>query len=287
MDTERPVPESGEKRLDLMDRATQLFKEAQGPKWSEIAKTLQNEGYLEDGKPLSSNALRKRFQKDPILRKLLENYRHGKTQKENTPAPTGPPVKKPAPPVTRTRRDNTADTTVTAKEVLDLLQGSMQRRDEMLLEQIRKSNTMSDTRIIQEIEEEVKLMETRMSDIEERLEILVEDKVEENLKSMVTPGGSFERDLESLVTKIIEKKLSGEAGTLLSVLTLTPAQGPGRWEGEGKMARFSATMPQHLYDQMKAIEGDASFSARIAAAVDFYLRALAAQKSNTEYDTEG
>jgi hypothetical protein len=287
MDTEHPVPESGEKRLDLMDRATQLFQELKGPRWSEIAKTLQNEGYLEDGKALSSNALRKRFQKDPVLRKLLENARHGKPQRQTTPAPTGPPVKKPGPPVTRTRRDNTTDTTVTAKEVLEILQGSIQRRDEMLLEQIRKSNTMSDTRIIQEIEEEVKLMETRMSDIEERLEILVEDKVEENLKSMVTPGGSFERDLESLVTKIVQKRLSGEVGTLLSALSTAPAQGPGRWEGEGKMARFSATMPQHLYDQMKAIEGDASFSARIAAACDFYLRALAAQGNNTEYDKEG
>lgn len=286
MDTEHPVPESGEKGLDLMDRATQLFQELKGPKWSEIAKTIETEGYLEDGKPLSSNALRKRFQKDPVLRKLLEDARKGRPRRERTPAPTGTQVKKPAPPVTRAKRDNTADTTVTAKEVLDLLQGSMQRRDEMLLEQIRKSNTISDTRIIQEIEEEVKLMETRMSDIEERLEILVEDKVEENLRSMVTPGGSFERDLEAVMTKILDKRLSGEAGTLLSALSTGPAQGPGRWEGEGKMARFSATMPQHLYDTMKGLKDDSSFSARIAAACDVYLRALAAQKSNTEHDEE-
>ena len=189
----------------------------------------------------------------------------------------------PALPVGRVKRDNlqnhTDDTTVTAKAVLALLQGSMQRRDEMLLEQIRKSNIDSDTKIIiQQIEKELKLMKTRLDDIEQRLEILVEDKVDGELRSMVTPGGSFAKDLESIITKIIENKISGDVGTFLTAVPLAPGQGTGRWEGEGKMARFSATMPQHIYDSMKELTGESSFSARLAAACDFYLRAQAAQQ---------
>jgi len=296
METEGLVP--GEKRVDLMDRAAQLFQELGGPRWSEIAVTLQKEGFLEDGKSLSSNALRKRFQKDPVLRKLLEDSRKGKPQRAKTPAPREAQVKRPGPPVTRPKRDNTKDHTpdeiVTAKQVLSLLQGTMQRRDEMLLEQIRKSNTGPDYLVIREIEdkmvnkmnEEWKRLEDELEQIEARLEILVEDKVEENLKSMVTPEGSFGKDLEAVMTKILDKRFSGEAGTLLSALPMTTGQAPGKWEGEGKMARFSATMPQHLYDAMKGLKDEASFSARIAAACDVYLRVLASQKGNTEYEKE-
>jgi hypothetical protein len=271
--------ESLREKNAFKERAVQLFYELQGPKWSQMARMLEEEGFVEDGKPLTANALRKRFDKDSVLRGVLDDYRQEKPQREET---ARSPIQRPGLPVTRVKRnkiaDRTTDTAVTAKEMLALLQGSMQRRDEMLLEQIRQSHTISDTTIIRQIEEEVKLMEVRLNAIEERLEILVEDKVEENLKSMVTPGGSFERDLESLVTRVIEKKLSGESGSILSAIPLSPGQGGARWEGEGKMARFSATMPQHLFDALKAINTESSFSARIAAAVDLYLRAMAAQR---------
>lgn len=295
MDTEGLEPKIGKKEIDLMGRAAELFQDFNGPKWSEIAKTLKTEGFMEEGKPLSSNAIRKRFQKDPVLRILLEDYRQGKLQPRQISALRVPKEHLEKKTVLsqslgRMDRDNTVDhtldETVTAKSLLDLLQGSMQRRDEILIEQIRTSNTMGDTRILREIEEKMKLMETRISELDDRLTILVEDKVEEILRTIVNPGGSFARDLEPLVVKIIEEKISGEVGTLLSAVPMTPGQGPGRSEGEGKMARFSATMPQHLYDQLKTIEGDASFSSRLATAVDFYLRALAAQKGNTEYDRQ-
>jgi hypothetical protein len=304
MDTEQhPEQESERNKTDLMSRAAELFQEFRGPHWAEIVKELEGEGYLKgDDKALTSNALRKRSQKDPVLRRLLEDYRQGKLQPREMSLLTVPKEhleKRPAPSRTRVKRDNIADhagdTTVTAKEVLALLQGSMQRRDEILIEQIRQSNTGGDMggllqiedRMVQKMNQEWGKIKEKVGQIEVRLEILVEDKVDENLKSMVTPEGSFAKDLESVVTKVIEKKFSGEAGTLLSALPMTPGQGPGRWEGEGKMARFSATMPQHLYDAMKGIKDDASFSARISAAVDFYLRALAAQGNNTEYDKEG
>jgi len=312
MDTESTGQDTGEKQLDLMGRAAQLFEELQGPRWSEIADSLEKEGYLEDGRPVSSNALRKRFQKDPVLRKVLSDYRQGKSGKEKTPefrvrkqnldsvaAQSMGRIK-------RTKKpDHTSYTTVTAKEVLDLLQGSIQRRDEMLLEQIRKSNTDSDTGIMRQIEdkimEKLKTVEEQLQEAEERLAILVEDKVDEALRSMVKPGSAFAKDIESLladimetperslannmeslVTKVIETKMSSGVWSLLSVLPQLPGQGPGRWEGEGKMARFSATMPQHLYDAMKELKDDMSFSARIAAACDVYLRVLASQKGSTE-----
>lgn len=304
METERPVPDTEGKKTDLMGRAAEIFQEFGGPRWSEIAKELEGEGYLEDGKPLTSNALRKRFQKNPVLRRLLEDSRQGKLQPKDISVLAVPKevLENQSPQsLGRVKRDitkdHTKDTTVTAKEVLALLQSSMQRRDEILIEQIRKSTTGSDMGVLLQIEdrmvtkmnEEWKRIEDELEQVEARLEMLVEHRVEENLQSLVTPGGSFAKDLENIIDQILDRKLSGQAETLFSALTLAPGQpgGPGRWEGEGKMARFSATMPQRLYDRMKAIEGDASFSARIAAACDVYLRALAARESNTEYENEG
>ena len=224
-----PQQETEGRNPDLMDRASQLFQEFKGPKWSKIAKTIEREGYFKDGKVLSSNTIRKRFQKDPVLKKLLADYRQGKTRKDNTPkiiVPKAHLEKKPAPSLSRIERDNITnhtDDTVTAKELLSLLQGSMQRRDEILIEQIRKSNTGGNMEVLLQIEDrmakkmnqELESIKDELEQIEARLEMLVETRVEENLRSLVTPGGSFAKDLQNIIDQILDRKLSGRAGNII------------------------------------------------------------------------
>ena len=254
-----------------------------GRSWTTIAKKMEEkEGRIyraDDGKPFTANALRKKF--DNYLKYHPELYREAQELGLTTDAkPQARPrtVSPPAPPESTTAV-LPEDSTVSAREVLTLLKGSVERRDAMLAEKIRHENIPQyDPSMMTDMQDrlEAKLIES----VQRTVEDVVGRRIDEALSAILSPGGAFEEHLTNRINAVIDQRLSGEVGSMLDFLSSSSA-GAERGAGAEKMARFSATMPRHLYDAMKAIDDDSSFSSRLAAACELFLRVREAQADNT------
>ena len=312
---------------DFLQWVHEIVQE-KGPKWSLIAELAVEQGYEEDGKIPSSNAIRKRYRRwkedlgEGALVKDVEvmNGEADKVAKGEEPS-CAPPAEKVLPGVElgspdgkdyhpkqqyvlvdmeqlrrsiwkemkespapqRETKDQREDY-ISARETLSLIQESMERRDQMLLEQIKQNNTNTDYTVILEME---RRMEHQLTKMQERVEALegriaaldVADSVDEALKDMIIPGGSFEKHVLGLVSKAIEQRVSGELGSLLNGIQIRrePKPGPGRGKKtDRKAARFSATIDADVYDGIKSLGG--VLSQHIEAACELYLRAREGSK---------
>jgi len=301
---------------DFLQWVHEIVQE-RGPKWSLIAQLAADQGYEEDGKTPSSNAIRKRYGrwkrelgeesfvkaveteegkvekvskgKEPLIdlkpfdRKDYDqkHQQYALVDVEQLRKSIWEEVKsEPPAPQQESRREDS----ISARETLDLIRESMERRDSMLLEQIRKDNTTTDQTVILEVE---KRMGHQLTQMQERLEALesriasfdVADSVDEALQDMLTPGGSFEKHVMGLVSQSINQKVSGDLGTLLQGITVRtePKAGPGRGKkADRPAARFSATIDADIYDRVKSLGG--VLSQHIEAACELYLRALEGSK---------
>lgn len=247
---------------DLMERTHHLVTRL-GRKWTEIASILEGEGYAESGQPLNPNTIRKRYgrwlgsrgdqDEKPVGRHKDAVMTKAKSREALPPTPeeTG-------------RKD---DMMISGREVLELLQRSMERRDGMLLAQIRREQD-KEYDDLREHRLEVRLDEKVGAEIEE----VVPRVVREQLRAMQEEGSSFTQGLKDFVSKIVEQKMAQHLSSLLEGIEIKErGAGPGRGHKGSTTAKFSATIPAELHDEMKSLGG--VFSGHLAAACRLYLRA--------------
>lgn len=264
--------------LDMKERTDSLIKEY-GTRWSRIVSILTEEGFSrEDGTPLTVDTIRKRYQrwhdeakKEPRRespKKVRKEPFLGKTEK--TPSDT------------RHKTIHTTDASIPVADLIELFRGSLERRDQMLAEKLR-NNTYSPGTEETIISMESRLEERLLKTLKEELVELVQDQVDQELKTMVSPGGSFERELKTLISGIIEEQGSDDLASLMEGIEVSHERppGPGRGHrGQKRVSRFSATMDEETYSNMKALAG--TFSSHLTAACQLYLRALASKSKHTK-----
>lgn len=245
---------------DLMERVDALVGE-HGKKWRDILSILQQEGYEELDQALNTNTLRKRYDRWIKAEKKMpppaeEAKRH---------AERAEPAKTQRPPLSRT--DDKSDMMVSAKEVLELLKGSIERRDGILAAQFTKDHDKGSDDLREQ------RMEERLTEkVHAVVEALILDKVNSALQELLTEGGSFQSDLEALVSQLVEIKVSDGLSSLLTGIEIKErSAGPGRGHKGSSVTKFSATIPVDIYDAMKELGG--IFSSHLAAACQLYLRA--------------
>jgi len=256
---------------DLMERVEELVA-AKGRQWKEIAVVLEQEGYTELDRPLSPNTIRKRY--DRWLKAVKKMPPPSQERKQHAER-----VERQHPPLPRT--DQESDMTVSAKEVLELLRGSIERRDSILAAQVGKEQDKE----YDEIREQ--RMEERLTEKTRALvEALVPEKVNVAVHELMDEGGSLQRDIEDLVSQLVEIKVSDSLSSLLSGIEIKEkSAGPGRGHKGSNVKKFSATMPSDLYDAMKDLGG--IFSSQLAAACELYLRARQKHPTLNQPETGG
>jgi len=261
---------------NLMERLDLLVGE-HGKKWKDIISILEQEGYPESEQPLNPNTIRKRYDRWIRAEKKMEPP----SQQTKRHAEGAEPAKTQRPPLPRT--DAKSDTMVSAKEVLELLKGSIERRDSMLAEQLTKEQD-KEYDVIREQRMEERLTEKTRA----LVEALVPEKVNRGLQELLEEGGSFQRDIQALVSHLVEVKVSDSLSSLLSGIEIKEkSAGPGRGHKGSSVTKFSATMPSEVYDGMKELGG--IFSSHLGAACELYLRSRQKRPTqvSTEKDTEG
>jgi hypothetical protein len=254
---------------NLMERVDLLVGE-HGKKWKDIISILEQEGYAESGQLLNTNTIRKRYDRwIKAEKKMLSPAEEAKRHDEKAE-----PAKTQRPPLPKT--DDKSDMMISAKEVLELLKGSMERRDSMLAEQLTKEHDKEyDAAREQRVEERLTEKTRAM------VEALVPDKVSGALEELLAEGGSFQRDIEDRLSSLIQEKLSDSLSSLLGGIEIKEkSAGPGRGHKGSTVTKFSATIPEELYDAMKGMGG--MFSSHLAAACELYLRARQKHPTNKE-----
>lgn len=251
---------------DLMERVEELVA-TKGRQWKEIASVLEQEGYVELDQPLTSNTIRKRYDRWLKAEKKMpppsqERKMHHEREK---PQPAAVP-----------KTAHESDMTVSAKEVLELLRGSIERRDNILAAQVGKEQDKEYDELREQRMEERLTEKTR-----ELVETLVPEKVNVSVRELMEEGGSFQYDIEALVSQLVEIKVSDSLSSLLSGIEIKErSAGPGRGHKGSNVKKFSATMPSDLYDAMKELGG--IFSSQLAAACELYLRARGKHPTDKE-----
>jgi hypothetical protein len=245
---------------NLMERVDILVGE-HGKKWKDIILILEQEGYAESGQLLNTNAIRKRYDRwIKAEKKMLPPVEEAKRHAEKAEA-----AKTQRPPLPRT--DDKSAVMVSAKEVLELLKGSMERRDSMLAQQLTKEHDKE-----YDAEREQRMEDRLTEKTGAQVEALVPEKVNSALQELLEEGGSLQRDIEVLVSHLVEAKVSDGLSALLSGIEIKQkSAGPGRGHKGSTVTKFSATIPEELYDAMKGMGG--MFSSHLAAACELYLRA--------------
>jgi hypothetical protein len=256
---------------NLMERVDILVGE-HGKKWKDIISILEEEGYVESGHPLGPNTIRKRYDRwIKAEKKMLPPVEEAKICAERKLA-----EKKERPPVPKP--DDKSDMMVSAKEVLELLKGSIERRDSILASQFQKDHDKE-----YDAAREQRMEERLTEKVHTMMEALVSDKVSSALEELLEEGGSFQRDIEDRLSALVQEKLSDSLSSLLGGIEIKEkSAGPGRGHKGSTVTKFSATIPEELYDAMKGMGG--MFSSHLAAACELYLRAR--QKHPTHVSKE-
>jgi hypothetical protein len=265
---------------DLMERIYALVQE-HGTKWKTVTEILHTEGYKQDdGSPLTVEIVRQRYRRG--IRKsgaTLEAEQQHSQEKEahsetTDPEATSPPLESPH------KTGHTSEAMVPVGELLELFKGTIERRDAMLAQKLKAGDEKqyAEDRILAL---EARLEERLLTTLKEQLAELVADLVGQEFKSMLASGGSFGRDLKILVDKSIEQKFSAGLAGLLGGVDVSHEHrgGPGRGHKDKRTARFSATMDGETYSRMKDLGG--TFSSRLTAACQLYLRALESKREHT------
>ncbi len=265
---------------DLMARINALVQE-HGTKWKTLTEILRLEGFTQDdGTHLTVEAIRKRYnrwirQSGAALQAKQRHSQKKEVHGETTdPEATSPLLESPH------KTGHTSEAMVPVGELLELFKGSIERRDAMLAQKLKADDEKqyAEDRILAL---EARLEERLLTTLKQKLAELVSDLVDQELKSMVASGGSFGSDLKILVDKSIEEKFSTGLAGLLGEVDVSHEHrgGPGRGHKDKRTARFSATMDGETYSRMKDLGG--TFSSRLTAACQLYLRALESKREHT------
>ncbi|AFM28243.1 hypothetical protein [Desulfomonile tiedjei] len=241
-------------KKDFLERMLELVSE-KGKKWSEIASTLEEEGYTESGNPLGPNTIRKRYgrweekqgrpDKASIKQETLDDEIRRAGPKRALVSPEEQPEK---------------SGMLSAKEMFELLRESMERRDTMLSAQLQKA---SDKEYDPEAERQ----------LESRLISRLETKIEETVAARICAAREqIREELEKALSSSVAAGLENHLASLLEGVEVKErSAGPGRGHKGSRMTKISATIPSEIYYEMKRLGG--IFSSHLVAACELYLRA--------------
>jgi hypothetical protein len=278
-----------------------------GKHWGAIAEIMEKEGFRDKEKPLSSNALRKRYKKLGGTEHLSEASEPVSTQEQGITdfdrlqknrmdsalkgfgrggsAPAGSP------------EDAIASLVTLNNQLLAQIKESnslMQRLEKRLEEQDSKTSHTEHadeqpitSRDLLELLKEITGGRLQMMHIEEEregkkeylgreevqqlIEETVEDRVESELKTMLSQEGSFSKELSRLVDHRLKTLFSGG-----EPVPQTAHSGPGRGKKGKTHKKFSASLEESLFERVKNLQGQ--FSGHLSNALEAYLSVVEEKK---------
>lgn len=272
---ESKTSEAASDTVKLYSRLNELVIEY-GNAWKEIAKAIEAEGYRERGEVLTHNALRKRYTRWKESGKPSRLFVSSTPPGSTEPAPLHSPI----PGVEELISIN--------KQLLAQIQESnriMQWLEKRLEEQEQKtSHTGVDTeeqpvtsRDLLELLKEITSRRDQMIHIEEQKRNYVErEEVQQLLQELITDGVDAElrtmlngEPVRNLISGILDERLKG----YMQDITVKEAhRGPGRGKLGRTHKKFSASLPEDLFAEVKSLPG--MFSAHLDASLRLYLKML-------------
>jgi len=279
-----------------------------GNHWGVIAEIIEKEGFRDkEGKPLSSNALRKRYKKlggtelpsgaaesVPSQEQRDDDFDHFQKSRMDSYLK---PFEEAEARTAGSPEDAIAGLIDLNEKLLAQIQESnelMKRLEKRLEEQESKTSHTEHTEeqpvtsrelleLIKEMsarrEQQMQFIEEkkeyRMSreEIEELIEDSVQGKVESELKAMLAEEGSFSRQLAHLVDDRLKTLFSGG-----EPVPQTPHAGPGRGKRGKTHKKFSASLEESLFERVKSLPGQ--FSGHLANALQAYLAVVEENKTD-------
>jgi hypothetical protein len=280
----------------LFSRLHELHTQ-QGKTWKEIAHILEEEGYEEKGETLTDNALRKRFTRwskseggvpgesslasEPESKQeqtsdfdRMQKHRMDSALKgfgRGGSAPRG------------SVEDAIASLVTLNSQLLAQIEESNRtmKRLEKRIEEQKTSHTGSDTeqpvssRDLLELLKEIGSGRQQMQFIEEErrnyvareevqqlLEELIPDRVDAELKAMLDG-----EPVKTLIAQVLDDRLKAYMG---GITVKEQHSGPGRGRSGKTHKKFSASLPEDLFEEVKSLPG--MFSAHLDAALRLYLK---------------
>jgi hypothetical protein len=277
-----------------------------GRHWGIIAEIMEKEEFRDKGKPLSSNALRKRYKKlggiehlseasEPVSTQEQEGSDFDRLQKHRMDsalkgfgrggsAPSG------------SVEDAIASLVTLNSQLLAQIEESNRtmKRLENRIEEQKTSHTEHTaeqpvtSRDLLELLRELGAGRFPMMHIEEEregekvylgreeavqlLEETVQERVETELRTMLSEEGSFARELTHLVDHRLKTLFSGG-----EPVVQTAHAGPGRGKRGKTHKKFSASLEESLFERVKSLPGQ--FSGHLSNALEAYLAVMGEEKS--------
>jgi hypothetical protein len=294
-------------KAELFSRLRELHTH-QGKTWHEIASILEGEGFEEKGKPLTANALRKRFtrwskteapskspvESEPESKQEKKGSDFDRLQKSRMDFYSKPLEEAES---TNSIAGNLEKLATLNSQLLEQVQDSnslMRRLEKRLEEQESKTSHTEHTEeqpvtsrelleLIKEMsarrEQQMQYIEEkkeyRMSreDIQQWIEESVQGRVESELKAMLAEEGSFSRQLTCLVDQRLRDLFSGG-----EPVVKTDHAGPGRGRKGKTHKKFSASLEESLFERVKSLPGQ--FSGHLSNALEAYLSVVKEKKSS-------
>lgn len=296
-------------RAELFSRIHEL-RSRRGRGWIEIADILEKEGYEENGKTLTANALRKRYAKwsqtdtrgtspvasEPGPKQEESELDSGQLEMSRMDSPLKQLEEGAALPALSTENaiaSGLANLVDLNRQLLEQIQRSQQtieRLGKKLEEQEKKTfHTGMDTEqpvtsrdlleLLKEVTgkqqmkyiEEEKEYEVSREEILQMLEEKVAEKVDAELKAMLSEQGSFSKGLSGLVDQRLTSLFSGNESVATS-----PHAGPGRGRKGKTHKKFSASLEEGLFERVKSLPGQ--FSGHLTIALLAYLSVMEKEK---------
>lgn len=289
---------AGMPKARLFSRLQELHTH-QGKSWKEIAHILKDEGYEEKGKPLTDNALRKRYAR------WGETETSGMPPVASEPVSTGEQGRSDFDQFNKTRMDSSLkqfEETESANSIASTLE-NLVTLNSQLLAQIKESN-----RLMQRLERRIEQQESKTThtgvdaeppvttrdllellkeitsrrdqqmqfieeerrnyvareEVQQLLEELIPDRVDAELKAMLEG-----EPVKTLISQVLDERLKGYMG---GITVKEAHSGPGRGRTGKTHKKFSASLPEDLFEQVKSLPG--MFSAHLDAALRLYLKMI-------------
>jgi len=273
-----------------------------GKHWGIIAEIMEKEDYRDRGKPLSSNALRKRYKKlsgieteasEPVSTQEQEGSDFDRLQKNRMDSALKR-FEGGGSDTAGSAEDAIAGLVTLNSQLLAQIKESnnlMQRLEKRLEEQDSKTSHTQHTdeqpitsRDLLELLKELGAGRLQMMHIEEErkdyvardevqqlIEETVEDRVESELKTMLSQEGSFSKELSLLIDQRLKDLFSGG-----EPVVQTAHAGPGRGKRGKTHKKFSASLEEGLFERVKNLPGQ--FSGHLSNALEAYLSVVEEKK---------
>ncbi|MGO9570464.1 MAG: hypothetical protein ACLP5H_23280 [Desulfomonilaceae bacterium] len=287
----------GSDKARILSRLQELVA-THGKHWGIITEIMEKEGFRDKGKPLTTEALRKRYKKlsgteqpseasepDAVKEPLRDDFEEFNKRRmdsslkqfeEAESAAADSPGDGIASLVTLINRllehvrvsnglmkrlekrieqqeqktihaDVDAEPPVTSRDLLELLKEITSRREQQM-----------------QFIEEQKRNYVEREEVQQLLEELIPDRVDAELRTMLDG-----EPVRNLISGILDDRLKG----YMQDITVKEAhRGPGRGKVGRTHKKFSASLPEDLFEEVKSLPG--MFSAHLDASLRLYLKIL-------------